>query len=1478
MVNLLWLTAALGAGLLLSDGAVASPGHAESSVTPYRNFDVCPERCSISGPNTGNWSVYPNFKKIGKCQQTMFYDFSLHDPVDDPEVNHRIYACSSFGPDFSRMPPSSDVNSRIAAASAESVDVEFEIGWWREGYGLASSGIQSLVRQIRKYTENGHGASTDKPFIIYGRSGQASIGIYIGQGLLNQGLTESALGILEDNFDNLNVSSPTLAMQLCEPHYDSTHVFGFMATSDRTFAPIQSAIKSWSNATCLSFNDSTKYPGTAKFTTRLLNANNSTSLQTRGIRARADGECSTVQVEGGTGCPELAEKCGISPADFTKYNPGENFCKNLKPNQHVCCSTGDLPDFSPKPNEDGSCKTHLVTGVDNCDSLAAEYSLTKEDLEEFNKNTWGWNGCNPLYKDSIICLSQGTPPFPAPIANAICGPQKPGTKAPTDSETDIADLNPCPLNACCNIWGQCGITKDFCIDTNTGAPGTAKNGTYGCISNCGTDVVKGDGNGDIKIAYYEGYCFSRDCLFQDVSQIDTSAYTHIHFGFGTLTTDYEVETGDALSSYQFSEFKRISGAKKILSFGGWDFSTMPETYKIFREGVTAANRKKMATKIADFIKDNDLDGVDIDWEYPGAPDLPENDPGSPDEGKNYLAFLVVLKNLLPGKSVSIAAPSSYWYLKQYPIEEISKVVDYIVYMTYDLHGQWDAGNDNAFEDCDSGNCLRSQVNLTETKQSLAMITKAGVAGQKVVVGVTSYGRSFKMAEAGCWGPQCQYTGDRLNSEAKKGKCTGTAGYIADAEIAEIMKDESRVVKSFVDSSSNSDILVYDETEWVGYMSAATKKTRTNLYSAWGLGGTSDWASDLQTYHDVPQPATSWGSFIQLAKAGDDPKTDHSRNGNWTEMDCTDPISMDKWDYFPWERWNWLNADAAWDDVVRVWQDTDSKRPGVKFMESVSSTLHIGSKANCGKLVDDSCVSKDCEKGFDSDTSGPAGELIWNSLVQVHMLFKDYHDTLFEVAAITSTALDDFENTFAPIPPEKDNEPILLLIDLLTVGTLTAAGPFFNNLLKKLPYFVAKGSKLDNIKDTTMTLIGQSTTIAKDVLPSDDDSPWTPEKQDSFSNYMGQIVDGWANITSIALKKIFDGTPESLDVLWDAMSEGKLAEGKYGHGTDDGDDNDDDKEEVSENDKNELRANIQKTFYGFAIPAIWRASETYAFILDSGYGCEEDHPASDYLEDDTMDATDACIDNRRYYLVYPDGDSKILESSCVGGDDNCATDRYVRNKFSKPPGLGSLGGKDRNFGGITREDLIKGSVNTWKQNNKQNKDSRPDTSSSGAIDKLLDVDVTAAGIVRLPVCDPERAFQSWDTAKKGSSEFYPCDIPPGKSTCGDSSFVDQTSGASPKIEDCRQIIKNIRGDASTDWTTQVVGKNQREIAHHASCHFGVEATKVNGNVNFVVGGQDVIDIINDTIEKFGNSDGKVGAKGDMKCNGNSKQQNVKWGIY
>lgn len=1460
-----WLATA--AVLLLASDASAQAGSRLAAGVSYRSAkDNCPKQCSETGPDTFDWPVFRSVDQLARCEQSMLYGFNLNDRVDERESNHRIYACTAYGKDWDN-----NKTLKIGAPTPQATDVNvtYTMGWDSSIEGMSEAGYNAVISQVRSYMTEGQGqAQSNRSTILFARFGQTTAGLYVGNGLLSSQVSDVALNALAAETHLFKGQRSSLSMQLCGPKYDGQHVFGFMAVNNGTFGAIQDAITAWSEGTCLEFEKTTNFTSTASFVSPLLadiKANNATiaagSNSTASRRSwmrnviSARGECRTVQVDFGDDCGKLAQKCGISGPDFEKYNSAKGFCSSLKPQQHVCCSAGDLPNFRPKPNSDGSCATVIVHKDESCSSIGAANSLTNDEIESFNKKTWGWNGCKNVWAGSVMCVSKGSPPMPSVVDNAVCGPQVPGTKEPADKDK-LAALNPCPLNACCDIFGQCGTTDEFCKDTNTGAPGTAKPGTYGCISNCGTDIIKSGASEFRKIGYFEGFNFGRKCLYQDALQIDGSQYTHLHFGFGDISHDYKISAGDQMATYQFNNFRYIEGPKKIISFGGWEFSNGPDTYTIFREGTKPANRMQLASAIADFVNAQGLDGVDIDWEYPGAPDIPGVPPGAKDEGANYLAFLALLKNKLNGKSLSIAAPASYWYLKQFPIDKISKIVDYIVYMTYDLHGQWDADNSYAQLGCPSGKCLRSDVNLTETMNSLSMITKAGAASGKVVVGVTSYGRSFAMAQSGCYTPDCQYTGSRGESDAKKGKCTDTAGYISNAEILDIIKNEpNRVNQNYIDKGSHSNILVYDDTQWVGYMTSDIRNIRSKMYQSLQMGGTTNWATDLETFNDPPTGVRDWASFKLQVKAGTNPLHAGGRNGNWTQLKCDSAPYTEIYDYSPKERWEKLDGKDAWMDIVNDWKDHKKDQPNDKnFIRFVAYLVGGPTRADCGDIQSaNGCHDyRDC-KEFSNDKSGPAAALIWNSFVAISSLFSKYHESLVTVSALLiDNSLDDFEQTFAPVPPPKDDTWISVLLNIVSMGTPFVGGKFFTNFLSKLPALAKQSEEtLAKSKELTTTLMSGAVTLAGTLRPKGDVDDWTDAATKKFSHYIGQSLYVWDNVTANSLHDLFDGSDESLDKLTTLLADGNFIDGSG------------ETAELPASDKNTVESAFLKAFYGFAIPTIWRKSGHRPFIIDTGKDCKDDGD----LPQSKLKG--ACIDGKAYQLGDPDGTSV----TCPGCDHGT---NHIPSAFSNLAGDGEL--KDGNWGGVTAQDIIRGAVATYKQNGGSNGGGIANAEDKGTFDSLVRQDITTPGYIRLPVCSETLARRSWDSADDTKSlrddDQYPCSVNNGKDYCGDSSFENQTTDASPLVEDCLQIVKNIQGTDGS-WNTFI--EQQRAIVHAGTCKLGVTGKGRKGNSNFDVGAQDVVDIIKESVDKF-QFNGKVGAKGSMSCHGNIKGQDVDWAIY
>ncbi|KAJ4129266.1 hypothetical protein NW768_007801 [Fusarium equiseti] len=819
----------------------------------------CPRSCSEAGSDPVNWTQLHNLEELAGCDLPMLFALNVQNEYSDSAT---LYTCVTES-SKTRREVGSAVEKRAAEPSvslgsncgAERATVKASSGFGPTGALRSGNDVAAAATLLADYLDNGAVCGTT---IIFAKSGSSIAGLYAGAEVQKS----SASTTLRQS--RARLQKGVQAFQVCDANDKTAQTVGFFAADAVTdLESVQSAVRTWSNGKCIGIAGASKESiNLGVLTTNILKTRSSRFSGVDNLLApRAD--CRAIQVVSGDSCASLAKKCKVSTTNFNKYNNKKNFCSTLAPKQWVCCSAGTLPDKTPQPTKDGTCFIYKIKSGDGCYSLGQNFGITQAFIESVNKNTWGWNGCNRLQLGQPICLSKGKNPMPMAIAGAVCGPQKPGSRKPSSAKTgwDLAGMNPCPLNACCSGYGFCGITSEFCTNTTAkgAAPGTSAQNTPGCIGNCGTNIV---GNTKkpakfLNVGYFQGYNLGRPCLNMDVTKLPEikTAYTHIHFAFAGLTSDFSVLLQPAVRE-QFIKFKEVKGSwKKIISFGGWAGSTDASSYQIYRDAIKPANRNKFAYNVMTVLNNHKLDGVDFDWEYPGS----AGSTGSSTDTANYVEFLKVMRSKIgnSGKTMSVALPAAYWYLKPFPVKQIAPLVDYIVYMTYDLHGQWDYGNTMINSGCPNGNCLRSHVNKTETLDSLAMITKAGVDPAKVVVGISSYGRSFRMKDPKCTGPTCQFTGSFSVSEAEPGVCTGEAGYLSDAEIRLIEYDAKKgkagvTAKTWYDKASDSDMMTYGTkgkgmTDWVAYMGPTTKLKRTQWAQGLNFGGVVDWAVDLETW-------------------------------------------------------------------------------------------------------------------------------------------------------------------------------------------------------------------------------------------------------------------------------------------------------------------------------------------------------------------------------------------------------------------------------------------------------------------------------------------------------------------------------------------------------------------------------------------------------------------------------------------------------
>ena len=157
---------------------------------------------------------------------------------------------------------------------------------------------------------------------------------------------------------------------------------------------------------------------------------------------------------------------------------------------------------------------------------------------------------------------------------------------------------------------------------------------------------------------------------------------------------------------------------------------------------TEEMRKKAATNLAKAAVEYDLDGIDLDWEYPCVPS--NNSAVSKDDKKNFTLFCGAIRKALDaigGRKyyLTIAAGGDLYYVNCVELPKLMEYLDYINVMTYDLKCGFHAlaGHHTA---------LYSNIGdvfMNSCAQALDLFEKYGVSADRLLMGAAFYSRKWE---------------------------------------------------------------------------------------------------------------------------------------------------------------------------------------------------------------------------------------------------------------------------------------------------------------------------------------------------------------------------------------------------------------------------------------------------------------------------------------------------------------------------------------------------------------------------------------------------------------------------------------------------------------------------------------------------------------------------------------------------------------
>lgn len=239
-----------------------------------------------------------------------------------------------------------------------------------------------------------------------------------------------------------------------------------------------------------------------------------------------------------------------------------------------------------------------------------------------------------------------------------------------------------------------------------------------------------------------GYVFTRQTVLAP-GQVDPKKLTRINYAFSNIENGRMVlgAPADAENFALLTSMRNANpGLEVLVSVGGWLWST-----NFSDMSLTAESRGIFADSVMRFLTQYDLDGLDIDWEYPGMPGAGHR--FRPEDKQNFTELLRELRRrfdastLKTGKRLylTVAMGASDDVLAHTEMRKVERYVDAVNLMNYDYY---EPGSESI-----TGNHAPLFTDPADPKavsadQSIRQYEKAGVPAAKILLGVPFYGHEW----------------------------------------------------------------------------------------------------------------------------------------------------------------------------------------------------------------------------------------------------------------------------------------------------------------------------------------------------------------------------------------------------------------------------------------------------------------------------------------------------------------------------------------------------------------------------------------------------------------------------------------------------------------------------------------------------------------------------------------------------------------